>query len=141
MAVFLERALNGGDFTPPSATEIFDDVDDSHWAANWIEQFYVDGITVGCSQVPLRYCPENRVTRAEMAVFLLRSKHGSDYQPPSAEGIFDDVPASHWAADWIEQLYREGITVGCSQTPFLYCPENRVTRAEMAVFLVRTFEL
>jgi hypothetical protein len=76
-----------------------------------------------------------------MAVFLLRSKHGSDYQPPTAVGIFDDVPTSHWAADWIEQLYREGITVGCSQIPFLYCPESTVTRAEMAVFLVRTFEL
>jgi hypothetical protein len=76
-----------------------------------------------------------------MAVFLLRAEHGSGFTPPPATGIFDDVPVSHWAAAWIEQLFNEEITSGCSSNPLLYCPDDTVTRAEMAVFLVRTFGL
>ena len=141
MAVFLERGINGRDYDPPGATGIFDDCPVSHWAADWVEQFYNDGITSGCSTNPLMYCPDNLVTRAQMAVFLLRSMYGNGYTPPSAEGIFDDIPVSHWAADWIEQLYDEGITGGCSTNPPLYCPNNSVTRAQMAVFIVRAFNL
>jgi S-layer homology domain len=141
MAVFLGRAKHGSSFTPPSATGIFSDVPVSYWAAAWIEQFYNDGITGGCGTNPLRYCPGNNVTRAQMAIFLLRSKHGSNYTPPTASGIFSDVPVSYWAADWIEQLYVEGITTGCGTGPLRYCPENSVTRAQMAVFMMRTFGL
>jgi hypothetical protein len=53
--------------------------------------------------------------------------------------FYYDVPISHWAAAWIEQLAREGISGGCGGGNF--CPENPVSRAEMAVFLVRTFNL
>jgi hypothetical protein len=82
----------------------------------------------------------NSVTCAQMAVFLLRSKYGPDYLPPPATGrIFDDVPEAHWAGAWIEQLAAEGITSGCGTR--IYCPETPVTRAQMAVFLVRTFSL
>ena len=141
MAVFLERGINGSDHDPPGATGIFDDCPVSHWAADWVEQFYNDGITSGCSTNPLMYCPDDLVTRAQMAVFLLRSMNGKDYTPPSAEGIFDDVPVTHWASDWIEQLYDEGITGGCSTNPPLYCPDDVVNRAQMAVFIVRAFDL
>ena len=141
MAVFLERGINGGNFTPPPATGIFDDVPVTHWAADWIEQLYNDGITTGCTQSPLNYCPDRAVNRAAMAVFLLRSKHESNYTPPSATGIFADVPFTHWAADWIEQLYKEGITAGCKTNPLSYCPDSAVRRDAMAVFLVRTFGL
>jgi hypothetical protein len=74
-----------------------------------------------------------------MAIFLLRAEHGSSYTPPAATGVFGDVPPSYWAAAWIEQLYAEGITGGCGGGN--YCPSQAVTRAEMAVFLVRTFNL
>jgi hypothetical protein len=76
-----------------------------------------------------------------MAVFLLKAKHGTTYTPPSVGGGtgFTDVPATHWAAAWIQQLAAEGITGGCGTGT--YCPEASVTRAQMAVFLVRTFNL
>lgn len=141
MAVFLGRAVHGSSFIPPSAIGYFSDVPVTYWAADWIEQFYRDGITSGCSTNPPRYCPYNPVTRAQMAIFLLRSKHGKNYTPPSATGIFSDVPTSYWAAAWIEQLYKEGITTGCGTGPLRYCPENSVTRAQMAVFMMRTFGL
>ncbi len=139
MAVFLERGIQGSDFVPPPATgTMFGDVPDTYWAAAWIEQLASDGITGGCGNG--NYCPDNIVTRDQMAVFLLRSKHGSGYVPPAATGtMFDDVPADHWAADWIEQLASEGITGGCDASN--YCPDAEVNRDQMAVFLVRTFGL
>jgi hypothetical protein len=76
-----------------------------------------------------------------MAVFLLKAKHGAGYTPPEAAGIFSDVPTNYWAADWIEQLYEEGITGGCSTSPLQYCPDASVSRDQMAVFLTRAFNL
>jgi hypothetical protein len=139
MAIFLERGIHGSSYTPPAANgTVFGDVPISHWAAAWIEQLAADGITSGCGGG--NYCPNDPVTRAEVAIFLLRSKHGSSYTPPAATGtVFGDVPISHWAAAWIEQLAAEGITSGCGGGN--YCPNNPVTRAEMAIFLVRTFDL
>ena len=70
-----------------------------------------------------------------------RAVHGRCFTPPTASGIFADVPLSYWAADWIEQLYREGITTGCQKNPLMYCPEMHVTRAQMAKFLARMLGL
>jgi len=139
MAAFLLRGIHGGGYSPPVPTGTrFSDVPTSFWAAGWIEQLATEGITLGCGGG--RYCPENTVTRAEMAVFLLRSKYGSAYQPPPATGTrFGDVPKTYWAASWIEKLAADGITTGCGGAN--YCPDNSVTRAEMAVFLARTFNL
>jgi glucose/arabinose dehydrogenase len=142
MAVFLVRALHGPSFVPPTSTGIFADVPASHWAAPWIEQLYHDGITQGCATSPLRYCPDSSVTRAEMAIFLLRARHGGSYTPPAASGmVFADVPTSQFAADWIERLYAEGVTTGCDTNPLRYCPADPVIRDQMAAFLTRAFNL
>ncbi|RPJ61448.1 MAG: hypothetical protein EHM23_06870 [Acidobacteria bacterium] len=135
MAVFLEKAMKGSGFVPPAATGIFVDVGTTHWAAAWIEQLFTDQITAGCGADT--FCPEDPTTRAAMAVFLLKSKHGATYVPPAASGVFGDVPTSHWAAAWIEQLAAEGITAGCGGGNF--CPDSPVTRGQMAVFLCKTF--
>ena len=142
MAVFIERGIHGSAYNPPAGTgHVFADVPPGYWALSWIEKLYADHITGGCLASPLLYCPERSITRAEMAVFLLKAKYGASYTPPAAVGVFTDVPTSYWDASWIEQLYAEGITSGCSLTPLSYCPERSVTRAEMAVFLVATFNL
>ncbi len=139
MAVFLERGIHGADYEPPAVEHSsFGDVGDEYWAKDWIEALYNDGITSGCGEG--NYCPGAPVTRAQMAVFLLRAKHGADYEPPAVEhSRFNDVPDTSWAKDWIEELAAEGITSGCGGGN--YCPNSPVTRAQMAVFLVRTFEL
>ena len=138
MAVFLERGINGSGYSPPAATgNVFLDVGAGDFAASFIEQLSSDGITSGCGNN--NYCPNDVVSRDQMAVFLLRAKYGSSYSPPTATGVFGDVPLSHWAVHWIEQLAAEGITSGCGGGN--YCPSNEVTRDQMAVFLVRTFGL
>ena len=144
MAVFLLRVEHGSSYVPPACAGVFQDVEckpTPAFAVNWIEQLYHEGITGGCSASPPLYCPNDAVTRAQMAVFLLRTEHGSGYAPPtcSPPGIFADVSCpSGFAVDWIEQLYHEGITGGCSSSPLLYCPDEAATRAQMAVFLLRT---
>jgi len=101
----------------------------------FIENLFHNGVTGGCAGGG--YCPGNDVTRAQMAVFLLKSKFGSDYQPPPATGtVFTDVPASNPFAPWIENLFALGITGGCGTG--IYCPDNSVTRQQMAVFLLKT---
>lgn len=141
MAVFLERGIHGASYSPPAVggSTGFGDVDPTYWAAAWIKQLATEGITGGCGAGS--YCPEAPVTRAQMAVFLLRSKYSASYSPPAVGGStgFSDVDATYWAGAWIKQLVAEGITAGCGASS--YCPEAPVTRAQMAVFLVRTFNL
>ena len=142
MAVLLGRAfydLPEGPSTPSSPN--FEDVPLGYWAAPWIEQLYQDGITTGCQTDPLRFCPEENITRAEMAVFLVRIIHGQDFIPETPSGIFADVPTTHWAAGYIEQLYEDGLTTGCDTSPLRYCPEANTTRAEIAVFLGRILDI
>jgi hypothetical protein len=139
MAVFLLRGIHGSSYVPPPATgAVFNDVPANYWAAAWIEQLAAEGITGGCGGG--NYCPEYSITRDQMAVFLLRARYGSGHVPPPASGaVFGDVPASYWAAGWIEQLAAEGITGGCGNGN--YCPTGPVTRDQMAVFLQRVFNL
>lgn len=98
-------------------------------------------ISAGCGGG--KFCPGSPVSRAQMAVFLLAAEHGPGYVPPAATGaVFWDVPANSFAAAWIEQLAREGITGGCGAPdpnhdglpPF--CPGSSVTRQQMAVFIL-----
>ena len=143
MAVFLERAM--GNFNPsPNPTGMFDDVPYPGQPASFqafIEEFYNDGITTGCSRNPLKYCPQNFVTRGEMAVFIERAL-GNFNPTPNPTGMFDDVPYPGQPATFtpfIEQFYNDGITTGCANNPLRFCPQNKVTRQEMAVFIVRAF--
>ncbi|MBF0370009.1 MAG: S-layer homology domain-containing protein [Magnetococcales bacterium] len=146
MAIFLLRSQYGSDYAPSTATgTVFDDVAADYWAGSFVERLSELGITSGCTAT--EFCPSREITRGEMAIFLLRTKYGSDYQPPSSTGaVFGDISADYWAASFIEQLSAEGLTDDtfdttreCDEGHF--CPSLTINRAEMAVFLVRTFEL
>jgi hypothetical protein len=143
MAIFLLRGIHGSAYTPPPVGNStgFDDVPIDYWAAAWIKQFALEGITGGCSYNPPLYCPEGITTQAQMSIFLLRSKYGGGYTPPHVGNStgFNDVPTTYWAAAWIKELRVEGITTGCGGGNF--CPESSVTRAQMAGLFVRTFNL
>ena len=141
MAVFLVRAKFGGTYEPPPASgTVFGDVPADGFAAAFIEQLAALGVTSGCGGG--NYCPDAIVTRAQMAVFLLKTSLGEGYVPPPPTGtIFADVHVGDFAAAFIEDLYGRGITGGCGGVPPLYCPGASSTRGQMAVFLVKTFDL
>ncbi|HKD19159.1 MAG TPA: S-layer homology domain-containing protein, partial [Thermoanaerobaculia bacterium] len=129
MAVFLLRAEHGKGYLPPACQGVFPDVPCPSQFADWIEELAAEGITAGCGDSG--YCPDSPVTRAQMAVFLLRTKHGAGYAPPACAGLFGDVGCPSPFADWIEELHAEGITAGCQASPPLYCPNNPNTRGQM----------
>src|SRR5262249_22423037 len=58
--------------------------------------------------------------------------------PPATGAVFLDVPVNGFAAAWIEELARSGVTAGCG--PGNYCPSMPVSREQMAVFLLRALE-
>jgi S-layer homology domain len=91
-----------------------------------------EGITLGCNP-PLntRFCPDNAVTRGQMAVFISRALNLPD---PSGDHFDDD--RGHFYESAANQLYEAGITQGCS--PNQYCGETAITREQMAAFLART---
>jgi hypothetical protein len=132
MASFLVRSLN----LPAAKGNRFRDVSSSNSHRADINALAQAGITRGSNPPNTdRFCPNDPVTRAEMASFLARAKN----LPATSSRPFRDIGGSPHAAD-INRLARSGITRGCNPpTNNRYCPRDRVTRAEMATFLVRGF--
>ena len=80
------------------------------------------------------------VTRAQMAVFLVRARFGSTFTTAESPGrrCSPTSACGDFAADEIEWLARIGVTAGCGGGA--YCGASPVTRAQMAVFLLKTLE-
>lgn len=131
MAAFLVRTLGLSDGAGSNA---FTDDNDSIFEAD-IERLAAAGITKGCNPpANTKFCPDRRVTRAEMAAFLVR---GLDIGSVQGTMTFSDVGDSIFAAD-ITRLATVGITKGCNPPANTkFCPTNSVTRGQMAAFLHR----
>ncbi len=136
MAVFLEQGINTPGYQPPQGTGLFADVPITYWAVRWIEQLYSDGITTRCAVDPLRYCrPTRNVQRwlscccgQNMGLVIF---HRLWMRPALM------MCRSHIGRLIGLQSWQQRITTGV--TPTAFDPEGFVTRAQMAVFLVRTF--
>ena len=92
------------------------------------------GVTTGCNAAGTAFCPDDPVTRAQMATFLIRALDDG----PSTTNFFDDDDASVHEQN-INGLANAEITFGCGDRVF--CPDEPVTRAQMASFLVRALDL
>jgi hypothetical protein len=121
--------------TEDATAQVFADVTPSDYYFDAVNMLYNAGITAGCSTSPLDYCPTESITRAQMAIFLVRATVGTGPFNYSTTPYFTDVPATAFGFAWIQKLYELGITTGCG--PNLFCPDDTVTRDEMAVFLIR----
>jgi uncharacterized repeat protein (TIGR03803 family) len=153
MAVFILRAKLGNLYIPPHCVGAFNDVPcpatPEFPYSDYIEDLFDRGITAGCTGdppfTPPVYCPNDAVSRAQMAVFLEKGERGSDFIPVDCTpGFFEDVPCPATPefpySNFIQQLFDDGITGGCQPIPHLqYCPDEPATRGQMAVFLFRTF--
>jgi len=119
-----------------NASGFFGDDDGSVHEAS-IEAIADVGITLGCNPpVNDLYCPNQSVTREQMATFLVRA-----LSLPAGSSVFTDTAGSVHEAN-IAALADAGITVGCNPPANdMFCPKKSVTRAQMATFLVRALSL
>jgi len=85
---------------------------------------------------PRMYCPRNPYTWRD-GVFIERAL--GNFSPPLAIGMFTDLPYPGLASftPFIEQFYNDGITMGCSQSLLMYCPQNYVTRVNGCLYRAR----
>ena len=131
VAVWLVRVLDGEE-PPPVDQSRFADVDNDVWWMPHVERLAELGVTVGCKREPLRFCPEETVTRARMATFLVRA---FDLAEAPSAGFADTGGSTHETN--IDALFAAGITVGCKQDPLRFCPGTPVSRAQMATLMSR----
>ena len=131
VAVWIVRVVDGRDPFPVEESR-FADVNDNDWWMPYVERLADLGITVGCTQDPLRFCPYETVTRARMASFLVRAFR---LQRAAPAGFTDTRGSTHEAN--IDALFAAGLTIGCRKNPLRYCPNNPVSRAQMATLLNR----
>ena len=131
MAAFLTRALG---YTDDGEGDLFTDDDGSVFELS-IDRLATAGVTKGCNP-PLndQFCPNEHVTREQMAAFLVRALGLTDVDP----GIdFNDDDNSIFE-EAIAKLATAGITKGCNPPENdQFCPYDRVTREQMAAFLQR----
>lgn len=140
MAAFIMRAK--GEFNPPTpGSQRFTDVPPANQFYNFIDRLAVLNITLGCNPpANTMYCPASTVTRDQMSAFVLRGL--GEFSPPTpGSQRFNDVPPANVFYDFIDRMAVLNITLGCTPDHLFYCPANNVTRAEMAAFLVRAFNL
>jgi hypothetical protein len=112
---------------PSTSTDYFDD-DDGNVFEGAINRMAEAGITEGCRT--RAFCPSDTITRAQFAVMVVRALNltGSP-----ADAFSDD--RGHWAETAINRLAAAGLTNGCA--PDRFCPNNTLTRAEVATFFLR----
>jgi hypothetical protein len=146
MAVYISRALLGGDDYVPSGPAVasFPDVPTDYWAYKYVESAKLNNVVTGYPSG--LYSPELTVDRGQMAVFIARAivtptgdTGLAGYVPPTSP-TFPDVPTGFWSFKYIEycadparQIVR-GYEDG-------YHPEYPVTRDQMAVYVQRAFAL
>lgn len=133
MATFLARALDLG----AASVEPFADTGGSVHEAS-INAIAAAGITTGCNPPDNSYyCPGRYITRAEMASMLARAFN----LQASSQADFSDVANSVHEAN-INAIAEAGITIGCNPPANdRFCPQDRVTRGQMASFLARAIGL
>jgi len=130
---------SGSDFTisvePNTPAGTFLDVPSTHMFYADVEWMAAQEITTGCNPPTNdRYCPDNYITRAQMAAFLVRAL---SYTDDGGGDLFIDDNTSIFESD-IDRLATAGITMGCNPpTNDRYCPDNYVTRGQMAALLHR----
>ena len=130
--VLFASAAFAGDLPPGGS--FYDDDGNIHEGG--IEAIAAEGITLGCNPPDNTiFCPDDPVTRGQMAAFLGRAKD----LPDATTDFFSDDDGSTFEND-INKMAEAKITLGCNPPSNTnYCPDDPVTRGQMAAFLVRAF--
>lgn len=111
----------------------FEDVPESYWANEVIKVLSAKHIIFGVSET--NFAPLQKVTRAEFAAMIVRVL-GLEAKNALS---FKDVAANSWYAEAVTAANEAGIVMG--RTPNEFAPNAAITREEMAVMVVRAYEL
>jgi hypothetical protein len=139
MAVLLTRGVHGPGYVPAARqVSLFQDAQPGYWGNKYADQLYEEGLTAGCETGRLAFCFGHSLTRAQLAVFILKLDRGQEYVPTSlVEGIFADME-DHWAQAWVEEAYQAGLFPACSEEPLQACPDAGADRALAAYMMAVT---
>ena len=138
-AVLVAAALA---LVPTSAAEAqaagLGDVPPDAFYAESVAELHAQGALAGtlCDD---GFCPSAPIDRKTMAVWVVRLLDGTD-PPPISRSSFDDVDADSFYAPFVERMADWAVTTGCGDGT-VFCPDSSVTRAQMAVFLTRAYDL
>jgi S-layer homology domain len=136
---------------------LFSDVSPTDIFCKGVHYIAAQNVTSGCA--PALFCPFQKTTRAEMAIFIAKGTvapaggsgvpltYGPDpvtgfsysCDPASPSLHFTDISVSDSFCKHAHFLWAKGIIVGCSATQ--YCPTVNVGRDEMSKFLTNAFRL
>lgn len=110
----------------------FSDVPLNNAFYNDIGKLSARNVTLGCGNG--HFCPNDSVTRDQMAAFIVRAL--GEFNPPTpATQRFIDVSPANPFYNFVDRLAALNITLGCGGGN--YCPATPVLREQMAAFLVR----
>jgi len=122
-------------YFPWLTVQAYADVDPSLPYFDYINVLSVWQATAGCSVTPTaRFCPNDIVTRNQMAALLIRSMFGSTFTYTQTP-YFTDVPSTDPFFPYIQKLRDLGITKGCGATAF--CPGDPINRWAAAILIIR----
>jgi hypothetical protein len=131
MAVFIITSMFGSNPFVYTTAPYFNDVPASNGFFKFIQKLADLGITSGCGSSD--FCPDELVTRGQMAVLLMAARYGTiPFSYPSTP-YFTDVPSTSIYFPFVQKAAQLGITSGCAKG--LYCPDDTLTRGQMAVFI------
>lgn len=106
----------------------FRDVPDGKWYTTYVATLEKAGVIVDSKDGNFR--PNDAITRAELASMLAQFANVT-----GGTNTFSDVPATHWAADYIAAAVRSGWIQGYPDGTFR--PEQTIKRAEMTAMVNR----
>ena len=106
----------------------FRDVPDGKWYTTYVATLEKAGVIVDSKDGNFR--PNDAITRAELASMLAQFANVT-----GGTTSFSDVPATHWAADYIAAAVRSGWIQGYPDGTFR--PEQTIKRAEMTAMVNR----
>ena len=125
-----------------SASDVFEDVAQGSWYESAVSWMVLNEITSGCS--PNRFCPDANLTRQQFITFLWRAA-GRPKAPYLGSQAFVDAPEGGYAEESIGWAVATGVTRGCGpgqygDADWRFCPQQPVTRGQMAALLFRQAE-
>lgn len=124
-------APGGGEFALEARTAAFADTA-GHWAEASVARLAARGVLLGDGE---RFQPDAPVTRAQMAVILVRLWESAFGTLPEGDAAFSDCAEDAWYGHAARALAAAGVVSGFPDGSFR--PDEFITRAQMAVMLAR----